>query len=162
MGLDGAHQACFRSGHDYIPWRRSSLWTRKSVWRFCRISIPRSMSTKSKLIFPKCIVAITVTSLISFILVSTSSPPQSHPCLNPFSSSSSLQELQHNDVTLGRGVSHHWQLDCLLNILFEQILKKRLRSISLVLCEGNPPLTGGFHSQSASNAKIVTMSWRIM
>ena len=31
---------------------------------------------------------------------------------------------------------------------------------SLALCEGNPPVTGGFPSQSASNAEIALMSWR--
>ena len=29
----------------------------------------------------------------------------------------------------------------------------------LTLCEGNPPVTGGFPSQRASNAESVSMSW---
>ena len=28
------------------------------------------------------------------------------------------------------------------------------------LCEGNPPVTGGFPSQSASNAENASISWR--
>ena len=32
-------------------------------------------------------------------------------------------------------------------------------STLLALCEGNPPLTGGFPSQRASNVEIILMSW---
>ena len=52
------------------------------------------------------------------------------------------------------GVSNHRRLDYLLNRLF----RRRSREISTIrvayLCEGNPPVTGGFPSQRVSNAEI--------
>ena len=36
---------------------------------------------------------------------------------------------------------------------------KHQRSTLLALCEGNPPVTGGFPSQRASNAESVFMPW---
>ena len=38
--------------------------------------------------------------------------------------------------------------------------KKHQRSALLALCEGNPPVTGGFPSQRASYAGSASMSWR--
>ena len=38
--------------------------------------------------------------------------------------------------------------------------KKNQRSILLALCEGNPPVTGGFPSQWTSNAESVSISLR--
>ena len=75
---------------------------------------------------------------------------------------------------------------CLFNRLFRQqidgLMQKRHNSIanalelclfcikpskiehqsftSLALCEGNPPVTGGFPSQRASNVERISMSWR--
>ena len=53
-------------------------------------------------------------------------------------------------------VSNQRRLDCLLNRLFRRTSKLRV----IGLCEGNPPVTGGFPSQSVSNAKNVSVWWR--
>ena len=37
--------------------------------------------------------------------------------------------------------------------------RKHQSSISLALCGGNPPMTGGFLSQRASNVESVSISW---
>ena len=38
--------------------------------------------------------------------------------------------------------------------------RKHQSSASLALCQGNPPVAGGFPSQRASNAEIVSIWWR--
>ena len=69
---------------------------------------------------------------------------------------SSLQ-WRHN----GRdGVSNHRRLDCVLNCLFRRRSKKTSKLRVTGLCEGNPPRTGGFPSQSASNTENVSIWWR--
>ena len=50
-------------------------------------------------------------------------------------------------------ISNYRRLDCLLNRLFWS--KKASKLCVTGLCEGNPPVTGGFPSQRASNAKNV-------
>ena len=50
------------------------------------------------------------------------------------------------------GVSNHQQLDGLYNYLFTLTSKKTSKSALPALCEGNPPDTGGFPPQRASNA----------
>ena len=54
------------------------------------------------------------------------------------------------------GVSNHRRLDCLLN----RLLRRRWKKISKLrvngLCEGKPPVTGGFPSHKASNAEYVS------
>ena len=57
------------------------------------------------------------------------------------------------------GVSNHWPLDCFFNSLFRVTSKKTSKPLLLVLCEGNPPVTGGFPSQRASNMESVSMLW---
>ena len=51
-------------------------------------------------------------------------------------------------------------LDCLLNCLFEIASKKTAKPAFLALCEGNPPVTGGFPWQRANNAENVPIAWR--
>ena len=51
------------------------------------------------------------------------------------------------------GVSNHQRLDCLLKRLFRCRSKKTPKLRITGLCEGNPPATGGFLSQRASNAE---------
>ena len=58
------------------------------------------------------------------------------------------------------GVSHHRCLDCLLNRLFRHRSKKISKLRVTDLCAGNPPVTGGFPSQRASNAENVSIWWR--
>ena len=53
------------------------------------------------------------------------------------------------------GSSNYWQLHSLFNSLCE--LRKHLSCTSLVLCEGNPPVTGRFPSQSASNVECLSL-----
>ena len=52
------------------------------------------------------------------------------------------------------GVSNHRRLDRLLRRLFRRRAKKTSKLRVTGLCEGNPPVTGGFPSQRASNAEI--------
>ena len=58
------------------------------------------------------------------------------------------------------GVSNHERFDCLLNCLFRHRSKKTSKLRVTGLCEGNPPVTGGFLSQRASNAENVSIWWR--
>ena len=57
-------------------------------------------------------------------------------------------------------VSNHQRLDCLLNRLSRHRSKKTSKLRFTGLCEGNPPGTGGFLSQWASNAENVFIWWR--
>ena len=50
--------------------------------------------------------------------------------------------------------------DCLLNHLFRGRSKKTSKLHVTGLCEENPPVTGGFPSQRASNADIFSIWWR--
>ena len=54
----------------------------------------------------------------------------------------------------------HRRLGCLLNSLFRRRSKKTSKLRVTGLCEGNPPVTGGFPSQRASNAENVSICWR--
>ena len=54
----------------------------------------------------------------------------------------------------------HRRLDCLLNGWYRRILKKTLKLGVTGLCEGNPPVAGGFLSQRASDAENVSIWWR--
>ena len=64
---------------------------------------------------------------------------------------------RHNE----RGsVSNHQRLDCLLNSFLRRRSKKTSKLRATGLCEGNPPVTGGFPSQSASNAEKASIWWR--
>ena len=62
--------------------------------------------------------------------------------------SANLLQWRHNERD---GVSNHQRLICLLS----RLLRRRSRKISELrvtgLCDGNPPVTGGFPSQKASN-----------
>ena len=70
---------------------------------------------------------------------------------------SSLQ-WRHN----GRdGVSNHQLHACLLNRLFRRRLKKTFKLRVTGLCEENPPVTGEFPAQMASNAENVSI-WCIV
>ena len=57
------------------------------------------------------------------------------------------------------GVSNHRRLECLLNPLFRRRSKKILKLRVAGLCEGNPPVTGGFLSQRPSNSENVSIWW---
>ena len=58
------------------------------------------------------------------------------------------------------GDSNHWHLDCMLNRLFRRRSKETSKLRVTGLCEGNPPVTGGFLSQRANNADNVSVWWR--
>ena len=62
----------------------------------------------------------------------------------------------------GRNViSNYWYIDCLFNSLFSHQQWKYPISTLLVLCVGNPSMTGGFPSRKMSgNAQSFNMSWR--
>ena len=59
-----------------------------------------------------------------------------------------------------RGVSNHRHLDCLFSRLSRLRSKKASQLRVTGLCEGNPPVTGGFPSQRTSNAENVSIWWR--
>ena len=61
---------------------------------------------------------------------------------------------RHNER---HGVSNHRRLDCLLSRLFRRTSKKTSKLRATGLCGGNPPVTGGFPSQRASNAENVSI-----
>ena len=58
------------------------------------------------------------------------------------------------------GVSNHWCLDGLLNLLFRRSSKKTPKLRVTGLCEGNSPVTDEFPSQRACNAEDVFIWWR--
>ena len=60
------------------------------------------------------------------------------------------------------GVSTHRRLDCLLNSLFRCRLKKTSKLRVTGLWDGNPPVTGGFPSQNASNTEMLPFDDFIM
>ena len=64
---------------------------------------------------------------------------------------------RHSDC---HGVSNHQRLGCLLNRLFRCRSNKTSELHITGLCEGNPPVTGGFPSQRASNVENVSIWWR--
>ena len=57
-------------------------------------------------------------------------------------------------------VSNHQPNDCLLNRLFGRRSKKTSKPRVTGLCVGNPPVTGEFPAQMASNAENVSIWWR--
>ena len=63
-------------------------------------------------------------------------------------------------TVLPHGVSNHHQLYCLFNCLIKLTIKKASKLHALpAICEGNPPVTGGFPSQMASNAESLSTPW---
>ena len=58
------------------------------------------------------------------------------------------------------GVSNHEPYGCLLNHLFWRRSKITSKLRVTGLCEGNPPGTGEFPAQMASNAENVSIWWR--
>ena len=59
-------------------------------------------------------------------------------------------------------VSNHRRLGCLLNRLFRRRSKKTSKIRVTGLCEGNPPVTGGFPSQRAGHAEMFPFNVVIM
>ena len=57
------------------------------------------------------------------------------------------------------GISNHRQPNCLLNPDFKRRSKKTSKLRVIGLCEGNPPVTGGFPSQRASDAESISIWW---
>ena len=53
------------------------------------------------------------------------------------------------------GFSNHRSIECLFNSLFRLTTKEHQMSALLSICEGNPPVTGGFPAQRDNNAKNV-------
>ena len=60
-------------------------------------------------------------------------------------------------------LSVYWPF-CAGNLLVNSLLwlttKKALEPRNAGLCDGNPPVSGGFPSQRVSNSKMVSMPWR--
>ena len=69
--------------------------------------------------------------------------------------------LHYSDVIIkSDGISNHRCLACLLKRLFRRRSKKTSKLRVTGLCEGNPPVTGEFLSQRASDAENVSIWWR--
>ena len=92
--------------------------------------------------------------------------PQMGPMLAPWTLLSGLvsyanpknvQSLQWCNMK-HHGISDHWPLDYLFNRLFRLTSKKHQGSALLTLCDGNPPVTGGFPSQRTNNSESVSMA----
>ena len=64
---------------------------------------------------------------------------------------------RHNEHDV---VSNHRRLDCLLHCLFRRRSQKTSKLRVTGLSEGNPPVTGRFPSQRASNEENVSIWWR--
>ena len=58
------------------------------------------------------------------------------------------------------GDSNHRRLHCLPNRLFRRTSKTTSKLRVTGLCEGNPPVPGGFPSQRASNTENIFIRWR--
>ena len=78
-------------------------------------------------------------------------------------------ERHHHDITIHTLQWRHYErhgfsdcrhLDCLLKRLFRRTSKKISKLRVTGLCEGNPPVTGGFPSQRANNAEDIFIWWR--
>ena len=66
--------------------------------------------------------------------------------------------LYNSDVTWeSYGISNHQQLNCSSTACSVLHQRKHQISVLLALCEGNPPVTGGFPSQRASDAEIISI-----
>ena len=74
-----------------------------------------------------------------------------------FTSTNGPITVSHNDRD---GVSNLRHLDCLFKRLFRHRSKKTTKLCVTGLWEGNPPVTGGFPSQRASNVENVSIWWR--
>ena len=70
---------------------------------------------------------------------------------------SSTLQWRHNERDC---VSNHQLHNYLLNRLFGRRSKKISKLRFTGLCERNSPVTGGFHTQRASNAENVSIWWR--
>ena len=70
-------------------------------------------------------------------------------------------EWRHNERHI---VSNHIHLDCLPNVFFVFIFRRKSKNTSKLrvtgLCEGNPLVSGGFPLQRGSNAEQVSIWWR--
>ena len=75
-------------------------------------------------------------------------------CGYDYSSMPRTHQCEHDDI------SNHRRLDCLPNRLYRQRSKKTSKLRVTSLCEGNPPMTGGFPSQRALNTENVSIGWR--
>ena len=86
--------------------------------------------------------------------------PEGHalPCWKDKRTSLTLQ-WRNNERN---GVSNRWRLHYLLKCWFRRRSKETSKFRVTDLCEGNPPVTGGFTSQGASGAENVSITiwWR--
>ena len=57
------------------------------------------------------------------------------------------------------GVPNYWSIKCLFNSLFRLTTKKHKKFMLLSLCEGSPPVTGGFPTQRDSNMEKFSIWW---
>ena len=67
-------------------------------------------------------------------------------------------QYRHNK---GDGVSNYRRLECLLNRLIRRRSQKTSKLRVTGLCGSDPPVTGGFPSQRASNAENTSVLWRL-
>ena len=70
-----------------------------------------------------------------------------------------ISQWRHNEHD---GISLHRRLGCLLNRLFRRRSKNTSKLRVTGLCEGRPPMTGGFPSQRASNTSLISFEISII
>ena len=79
----------------------------------------------------------------------------SHQSVTTYAFRPSSLQWRHNEYN---GVSNHRRFDYLFNRLFRLRSKKTPKLRATGLCEGNPPVTGGFPSQRKSNAENIPLA----
>ena len=78
------------------------------------------------------------------------------PCyLGSYTMHNNIAGMIHEQI----GVEYYWPLECLIKSLFMLTSNRHQRSALLAICDGNPPVTGGFPSQRASNVESMSISW---
>ena len=83
-------------------------------------------------------------------------------CRTAHFSKNKILTIHYNDVISHEcdGFSSYQRLDCLPSRLFRLRLKKTSKLRVTGLCEGNPPVTGRFPLQRASNVENTSVWWR--
>ena len=88
---------------------------------------------------------LTIASRDVALILSATRVTESHVLQGPVT-----LQWRHNEQP---SVSNHRRLDCLFIRSFRLTSKKTSKPVLLALCEGNPPMTGGFPSQGPVTRK---------
>ena len=119
---------------------------------------------------------ICVASILCFIQISQSFVPdglkmdKNQHCFKYWFAPSRWWAITKNDVVsvqwlvnitaTSNGLSNYRSIKCLFSSLVRLTTRKHQSSVLLFLCEGNTPMTGGFHAQWGNNAEKVSIRRR--